>query len=152
MKKSKLRPLNKNALKAVAVTALVGMLGAQAVVQQVKRTKHEQALNDFKEDLIEYKMQNDGQAMNQTTETAEMETIDISKKFPNIAIIYHTNGKISLMFDREYLSLEAAMEKYPDLTANISAYINATKADTTAVKSEKTIDRNAVTYIGNWIE
>lgn len=125
MKKSKLRPINKKALKAVAITAVVGTLGAQAIIQRTNRIKEEQLLNDFKDELIEYKTtQNQGQTT--TTEDApnQMETIEISKKFPRIAIIYHDNGKIAIMFDREYLSLEAAMEKYPYITKNLREYIN----------------------------
>ena len=125
MKKSKLRPINKKALKAVAITAVVGTLGAQAIMQRTNRIKEEQLLNDFKDELIEYKTtQNQGQTT--TTEDApnQMETIEISKKFPRIAIIYHDNGEITIMFDREYLSLEAAMEKYPDVTNSLRKYIN----------------------------
>ena len=94
-------------------------------MQRANRIKEEQLLNDFKDELIEYKAtQNQGQTT--TTEDApnQMETIEISKKFPRIAIIYHDNGEITIMFDREYLSLEAAMEKYPDVTNSLRKYIN----------------------------
>jgi hypothetical protein len=97
MKKFKLRPFNKNVLKAVAVTAAVATIGGHIIADHVKNVKHNQAVNTFKEELVDYKTKNDVYEMDKTTETADMETIDIYNKIPRIAIIYHDNGKISFV-------------------------------------------------------
>ena len=152
MKKFKLRPFNKNVLKAVAVTATVATIGGYMISNHVKNVKHNQQVNSFKEELVEYKTKNDVYEMDKTTETADMETIDIYNKIPRIAIIYHTNGKISLMINREYLSLEAAMEKYPHMTADIRKYIAATESEINAIKNHQPTDLSAIITTENSLE
>ena len=55
MKKFKLRPFNKNVLKAVAVTAAVATIGGHIIADHVKNVKHNQTVKAFKEELVEYK-------------------------------------------------------------------------------------------------
>lgn len=152
MKKFKLRPFNKNVLKAVAVSAAVATIGGHIIADHVKKVKHNQAVNTFKEELVDYKTKNDVYEMDKTTETADMETIDIYNKIPRIAIIYHDNGKISLMINREYLSIEAAMEKYPHMTADIRKYIAATESEIKEIRNHQPTDLSAIITTENSLE
>lgn len=152
MKKFKLRPFNKNVLKAVAVTATVATIGGYMISNHVKNVKHNQQVNSFKEELVEYKTKNDVYEMDKTTETAEMETIEVYNKIPRIAILYHDNGKISLMINREYLSLEAAMEKYPHMTADIRKYIEATESEIKEIRNHQPTDLSVINATENSLE
>lgn len=140
MKKSTLRHINKNALKTTALLlATVGVIGYQTHVHfQNKMTKEEQ-IDNFKTKLIQYERKV------ATTEPTKVETqddyqaVEISGKMPRIAIIYHTDGNVSIMINHEYLSLEAATEKYPVLTAGIKKHIENTQAKT--IKTAETLER-----------
>ena len=124
MKKRNLIPFNKNALKAVAIATAMGTVGGHIISNQIKQTK--QKVDDDKKELIQDQTnQNKGRNMAITGNAFnQMKNNDILKKYPRLAIIYHTDGKIALMVDREYLLLEDAMKKYPDVTEILREYID----------------------------
>ena len=127
MKKRTLRPINKNALKSTAlIVATAGLMGYQAHVHFQNKISKEEKINAFKESLVQYETTVAENEPDLIQNKSDSETVTISDKVPRIAIIYHTDGNISLVINRAYLSLEAAMEEYPALTANIKKYIEAT--------------------------
>lgn len=125
MKKFRLTNFNKNALKTVALLAATGLVGYDIYSKQHAKTIAEKQVADLNDNLVKYKNNTatDQVLINPYTGS---ETITISKKTPQVAIIYHNNGDIALVINGEYLSLTDAMQKYPALTADIQEYIAAT--------------------------
>ena len=131
MKKTTLRSFNKDALKTTALLiAAAGAIGYQANLHYQNKTEEER-INDFKTDLVQYEENIINTEPEKVINNDNYERIDISDKMPRIAVIYHDNGNVSLMINREYLSLESALEKYPTLTAGIKKYIETTYKETT---------------------
>ena len=134
MKTNKLRQLNKNtfktnALKAGVLLALAGTMGYRAYQRHADQVAKDAQINNFQEELNNYKESITASGENNAqfdTNGMDQKKITISDKVPQIAVLYHKDGNISVMIDREYLSLEAAMEKYPEYTANLREYIKNT--------------------------
>jgi len=116
MKKRQLYPFNKNALKGISLAVAIGTIGYCTIDKhsnQIKRYKH--INNELHKNKTNTKINN------QTSDVA-----NVHEKFPPMAILYLENGEIAVLINREYLSLEAAIQKYPNLTANIREYIAET--------------------------
>lgn len=111
MKKSQLYPFNKNALKGIALAVAIGTIG------YCKIDKHNHAKNKF----IKYNTRPQTNHKNPDKPVA-----NTSENFQAIAIIYLENGEIALLINGEYLTMEAAMQKCPHLTADIQKYIAET--------------------------
>lgn len=124
MKKSNLRPFNKKTLKAVSLAVALGTLGCCTLNNQIKQVKHEREINTFKTELVNYVTNHVNELNHLAVDADGTKTLFISQKFPPLAIIYHHNGEITLNFNREYLSVETAMQRHPHLTAQIRQYIN----------------------------
>ncbi len=140
MKKRTLRPTNKNALKtALLITATAGTIGYQAHLHYQYQSSKEEQIDNFKNELIQYEEKIATTEPTKVTSDDNGEKIDISEKMPTIAIIYHKDGNVSLMINREYLSLEAALEKYPALTADIKKYIEVSHEET--IKTTESLER-----------
>lgn len=140
MKKRTLRPVNKNALKTTALLlATAGALGYQAHIHFQNKLSEEEKIDNFKAALVQYEATVAAEKPEKVESNPDYERIAISEKMPEIAIIYCTNGAVKLMINREYLSLEAATEKYPALTAGIKKYIEVTHNET--IKTAETLER-----------
>ena len=140
MKKRTLRPTNKNALKtALLIAATAGTIGYQAHLHFQNQYSEEEQIDNFKNELIQYEEKIATAEPTKVTSDDKGERIDISERMPKIAIIYHDDGNVSLMINREYLSIEAALEKYPALTAGIKKYIEVSHEE--AIKTAESLER-----------
>lgn len=122
MKTNHLRHLNReifktNTLKAGVVLAAGAVMGVRAYHDKTVRIERQAKIEQAKQKLE--------LAREQDTTATEDQTITISDKQP-LAIIYCTDGQILLQFGRTIMNLEKAMEEYPDITAKICEYIEAT--------------------------
>ncbi len=132
MKKSKLCQFNKSHVKVVLAGAGLGTILFWGCINDFKNNNKRFAIHKEKLKQREAK----SHAMNQSMDdTNANQAKAVSKKTPYIAILYHEDGKIAIMVDHEYLSLEAATQKYPELTANIREYIAKTHGTTTNTES-----------------
>ena len=128
MKKRQLYPFNKNALKGISLAVAIGTIGYCTIDKNIKQIKRYKYVN--------LKNKANTKTNNQTSDAVA----NVHEKFPPMAILYLENGEIALLINREYLSLEAAIQKYPHLTANIREYIaetHGTKTTTAASILEK---------------
>lgn len=134
MKKRQLYPFNKNALKGISLAVAIGTIGYCTIDKHINQIKRNKQINHLKNELIKNK------ANTKTNDQTSDAVANVNEKFPPIAILYLENGDIALLINQEYLSLEAAIQKYPHLTANIREYIaetHGTKTTTAASTLEK---------------
>ena len=132
MKKRQLYPFNKNALKGISLAVAIGTIGYCTIdkhIDQIKRYKH---INHSKNELPKNKTKTNNQPSN--------DVANVYEKFPPMAILYLENGEIAVLINREYLSLEDAIQKYPHLTANIREYIAETHG-TKTITAESTLEK-----------
>ena len=125
MKKSQLRPVNKKALKTAALLAATAALGYHTYTRYQAKANQAKAISEFQNNLVEYKDNQTGDQIKVNQQTGT-ETLTISEKVPEIAIFYHTDGRISILYHRTVYSLATLMQEEPALAANIQAYITAT--------------------------
>lgn len=126
MKKSHLRPVNKEAIKAAALLAAASVLGYHMYTKHHTQAVAAARVNQFQTDLVEYRNDHINDQVKVDEQTGE-ETITIAEKVPEIAIFYHTDGRISILYHRTVYSLTTLMKEEPALATNIQDYITATR-------------------------
>lgn len=136
MKKSTLRPFNKNALKTAALLAVASaMIGYHTYIRTQDKISKETKIDDFKEELVQYEAAITATEPERIENNDDYQSINISNSMPKIAIIYQTDGNVCLLINRELLTLAAATEKYPTLTAGIKKHIADTHKQIEAIKT-----------------